>query len=152
MPVFDFRFRVQASLAEVRAFHHDASALRRLTPPPMLVQLHKVEPLAEGSIATFTLWLGPFPIRWSAVHSGVTDHGFTDTQTSGPAANWVHTHTFHALSARETLVHEHIEFTHFPRWRGLLSRLLFVRPSLWMLFQYRRWITCRSLRRQSVEG
>lgn len=82
---FQYAFAVRAALAAVAEFHHDARALQRLTPPPLFVQLHRVEPLAEGSLASFTLWFGPLPVRWMAVHSGVDFlHGFTDTQHSGP--------------------------------------------------------------------
>lgn len=44
MPVFDFQFTVRAPLTAVRDFHRDTSALRRLTPPPTIVQLHAIEP------------------------------------------------------------------------------------------------------------
>lgn len=56
---FDFTITIRASLAAVADFHHDARALKRLTPPPIFVQLHRVEPLAEGSIVDFTLWFDP---------------------------------------------------------------------------------------------
>ena len=94
MPVFDFRFNVDASLESVREFHRDTSALKRLTPPPTIVQLHKVEPLGEGSVSEFTLWVGPMPLRWKAVHRDVSETGFTDIQVSGPARAWEHTHRF----------------------------------------------------------
>ena len=83
MPVFDYKFTVQASLQAVRDFHGDTSALKRLTPPPTIVQLHDIEPLAEGSISKFTLWFGPLPLRWVAIR--VSDFGFTDIQSEGPA-------------------------------------------------------------------
>ena len=80
MPVFDYAFTVRAPLARVAEFHRDTRALQRLSPPPMFVQLHRLEPLAEGSVAEFTLWLGPLPLRWRAVHSNVDPlGGFTDT-------------------------------------------------------------------------
>ena len=44
MPVFDFQFAVHAPLAAVQEFHHDTSALKRLTPPPTIVQLHERSP------------------------------------------------------------------------------------------------------------
>ena len=85
MPVFDFGFTVNASLPVVRDFHSDTRALRRLTPPPALIRLHEVEPLAEGSVSMFTLWVGPLPLRWTAVHRRVSERGFTDVQSVGPA-------------------------------------------------------------------
>ena len=62
MPTFEFRFRVPAPLSVVRRFHHDTSALKKLTPPPVFVQLHEIEPLSEGSVSRFTLWMGPLPL------------------------------------------------------------------------------------------
>ena len=58
MPRFEHCFEVNAPLEAVAEFHRDARALRRLTPPPMWAQFHRVEPLGEGSKAEFTLWLG----------------------------------------------------------------------------------------------
>ena len=146
MPIFDFEFCVQAPLEAVQKFHHDTTALKKLTPPPTIVQIHTVEPLAEGSISRFTLWLGPLPIHWTAKHRNVGPHGFTDVQISGPAAKWEHTHTFTSLSETETKITEHIEFEHQRGTRGLLTRALFARPNLLIMFNYRKFITRRHCR------
>jgi ligand-binding SRPBCC domain-containing protein len=139
---FDYAFAVRASLAAVADFHHDTHALKRLTPPPLFVQLHRVEPLAEGSVADFTLWFGPLPVRWVAVHSNVdARRGFTDTQQAGPMKAWKHTHQFESVSADLTRVSEHIEYAHYSGWRGLFSRLLFNPLALRLLFFYRGLVT-----------
>ena len=143
--VFNHNFIVKTPLAAVAAFHHDAHVLPRLTPPPILVQLHRVDPLGEGSIADFTLWFGPLPIRWVARHSQVDPlRGFTDTQQSGPLKFWQHTHTFQMLDAATTRVSEHVEFEHYSGWRGWLSRILYNQPALEFLFAYRAWVTRRA--------
>ena len=80
MPEFRHSFTVDAPLAAVRAFHHDTGVLRQLTPLPIIARVHAFEPLADGSQAEFTLWFGPLPLRWQAVHSDVGPNGFTDTQ------------------------------------------------------------------------
>jgi ligand-binding SRPBCC domain-containing protein len=147
MPVFDYSFTVEAPLEAVRDFHRDTSALKTLTPPPTIVQLHAIEPLAEGSVSTFTLWVGPLPLRWKAVHRNVSDRGFTDVQAEGPAAKWEHTHTFVPLENGHTEIREHIEYEHKRGFWGLVTRMLFSWPSLWFMFGYRRWMTRRSLRR-----
>jgi ligand-binding SRPBCC domain-containing protein len=149
MSIFEYHFTVRAPLTAVAAFHHDTSALRRLTPPPVFVQLHRVEPLAEGSVSEFTLWFGPLPVRWTAVHSRVGAHGFTDTQTAGPLKHWQHTHRFTALDSARTRVDERIDYAHYPGPRGLLSRLLFSRLALRLLFTYRALATRRALERRS---
>ncbi|MGQ0604685.1 MAG: SRPBCC family protein, partial [Anaerolineales bacterium] len=148
MSTFQYAFTVRAPLAAVAEFHHDARVLKRLSPPPMFVQLHRVEPLGEGAIADFTLWLGPIPIRWVAVHSNVsTLNGFTDTQQRGPLRYWRHTHRFEALDADTTRVSEHIVYDYHPGLTGVVARILFSSPGLMFLFWYRSWVTRRILER-----
>ena len=141
MPVFDFSFTVDAPLSAVRDFHRDTSALKRLTPPPTFVRLISIEPLAEGSVSKFVLWVGPLPLRWTAVHRDVSDRGFTDVQAAGPAAAWAHTHTFTPLSDGRTRIDEHIEYAHKKGLWGIVTRLLFSKPNLWIMFSYRRFVT-----------
>ncbi len=150
MAEFHYQFEVDAPVEQVRAFHHDTRALRRLTPPPMVVQLHRVDPLGEGSISQFTLWLGPIPIRWTALHQEVGPQGFTDVQVQGPMAAWRHTHRFEPLPGGRTRVVEHILYRHPPGWRGLLTRLLFGRVGLQLLFTWRRWATRSALGRRNL--
>jgi len=146
MPTFDYQFTVNAPLQAVGEFHRDTSALKKLTPPPTLVQLHEIEPLGEGSISQFTLWVGPLPLRWKAVHRDVSDRGFTDVQAEGPARKWEHTHRFTPLDAGRTEVHEHIEFDHKSGPWGLVTRVLFARPNLYLMFTYRKLVTRWGLR------
>ena len=141
MPVFDFSFTVDAPLSAVRDFHRDTSALKRLTPPPTFVRLISIEPLAEGSVSKFVLWVGPLPLHWTAVHRDVSDRGFTDVQAAGPAAAWAHTHTFTPLSDGRTRIDEHIEYAHKKGLWGIVTRLLFSKPNLWIMFSYRRFVT-----------
>jgi ligand-binding SRPBCC domain-containing protein len=148
MPVFDYSFTVDAPLEAVRDFHHDTSALKKLTPPPTIVQLHSIEPLGEGSVSRFTLWVGPLPLKWKAVHRNVSDRGFTDVQAEGPAAKWEHTHTFVPVSAGVTEIREHIEYEHKRGFWGLVTRALFSWPNLWFMFTYRKLATRWALRHQ----
>lgn len=141
MPIFDYTFRVQAPLSAVRDFHRDTSALKRLTPPPTIVQLHDIEPLAEGSVSRFTLWVGPLPLRWTAVHRDVSEHGFTDVQSKGPAQKWEHTHTFTPVTGDVTEIREHIEFEHKRGFWGVVTRVLFARPNLYLMFTFRKLST-----------
>lgn len=151
MPIFEYEFLVEASLEAVRDFHHDTSALKTLTPPPTIVQLHNIEPLAEGSVSTFTLWVGPLPLRWKAVHRDVSEQGFTDVQAEGPAKKWEHTHTFTAIDNRTTRINEHVEYEHKSGFPGLLTRLLFAKPNLLVMFGYRKWATRRTLSKAEIK-
>ena len=148
MPVFDHRFTVRAPLAVVAEFHGDTRALRQLTPPPMFVQLHHFDPLRDGAVADFTLWFGPLPIRWVAVHSDVDpQRGFTDSMQRGPMAHWVHQHRFNALGPDRTEVTDHVEYTYRPGLSGLMGRLFMSPPALAFLFAYRGWATRRACAR-----
>ncbi|MDB4733722.1 hypothetical protein OAF42_04675 [Planctomicrobium sp.] len=147
MPVFDYKFTVHASQVTVREFHQDTSALKRLTPPPTMVQLHEIEPLAEGSVSRFTLWVGPLPLHWTAIHRDVFENGFTDVQSEGPAKKWEHTHKFTPIYDEVTEIHEHIEYEHKSGFWGLVTRVLFARPNLYLMFTYRKLATCWYLRR-----
>ncbi len=141
MPVFDFQFTVNAPLTAVREFHDDTMILKKLTPPPIFAQIHHYEPLAEGSRATFTLWFGPIPIHWTAVHHHVNAHGFTDQQERGPLKSWKHTHRFTAVDATTTRIHEYIRYDYHHGRRGWLARLLFNKPGLTLLFTARKLLT-----------
>ena len=144
---FSHRFKVQASLEQVAGFHQDSRALKRLTPPPVFVQMLMIEPLAENSVAAFNLWFGPIPVYWRAQHAQVIPQsGFTDVQIEGPFQTWSHQHIFHSLQDGRTEVVDEIT-AELGRglWKGLISRLMwFTLPAL---FAYRGWVTRRSLER-----
>jgi ligand-binding SRPBCC domain-containing protein len=95
--------------------------------------------------------VGPLPLRWTAVHRDVSERGFTDIQREGPVRKWEHTHTFRPLSDEQTEIQEHIEYAHKPGLRGLLTRLLFARPNLYLMFTYRKLVTRWILHRASGE-
>lgn len=146
MSVFDYRFTVRAPLSAVAVFHWDPRTIKKLTPPPLILSVQKIEPMAEGSVSRFTLWMGPIPVRWVAVHSDVDlTRGFTDTQAEGPMKKWVHTHRFTALEPELTEVHEHIEYEHHAGVRGAGTRVMFNGPALRSLFAIRSAITRRAL-------
>ncbi len=145
MPTFDYSFIVNAPLDAVAAFHADTKVIKKLNPPFIIVQFHRIDPMAEGSISEFTLWMGPLPIHWRAVHSDVGPHGFVDTQESGPLATWRHSHRFESVDKDSTQINEHIEYQYFSGWRGLVSRILFGRLGLTALFTYRKWATRQAI-------
>ena len=145
MPTFETSFSVNAPLEAVAAIHADTSALKILNPPFVIVQLHRVDPMADGSISEFTLWMGPMPIRWRAIHSDVGPNGFTDSLDDGPLASWRHTHQFEAVDEHTTQIHETIVYEYPAGLQGLLPRLLFGNLGLTVLFAYRKWATRRAL-------
>lgn len=146
MPTFDYSFDVDAPVEAVAAFHEDTRVLRILT--PAYVQIHRFDPLADGAVAEFTVWFGPIPIKWRAVHRDVGPNGFTDIQDKGPLASWEHTHRFEATGPDTSRVSEHIEYEYEPGWKGVLGRVFFGPPALLGLFTYRAWRTRRAVARR----
>lgn len=142
MEIFSNTFRVKAPIQAVADFHSSTTALKRLTPFPVIVQIHHLEPLGEGSIAEFTMWFGPFPVRWTARHVNVDPlRGFTDIQEKGPMSYWQHTHTFTEITNEITEIQDRIEYEYPQGWKGLWTRLLYAPIMLRFLFLYRSWVT-----------
>jgi ligand-binding SRPBCC domain-containing protein len=131
----------------VSAFHRDTRILKKLTPPPLFVQVHEFGAMKEGMVAKFTMWFGPVPVYWEAVHSHVSENGFTDTQRVGPLKSWQHRHRFVAEGENLTRVHESIVYEHPSGWRGWLTRIVFGKLGLHGLFLYRQWVTRRGVAR-----
>lgn len=142
---FQHEFQVKAPVEQVAEFHRDTTTLKLLNPPPLFVQFNSLEPLSEGSVADFTIWFGPLPINWVAVHSDVNPmEGFTDTQLKGPFKTWVHRHTFRRLDQDTCEVKDEIQAEPGEGiFRGLLSRLMWF--NLPLLFAYREWRTRRAV-------
>jgi ligand-binding SRPBCC domain-containing protein len=143
---YQHSFIVKAPLSAVAQFHKDPSALTDLTPPPMSVKFNKVEPLAEGSVADFTMGFGPVSVRWVAVHSAVTEqNGFVDTQKKGPFKSWRHHHQFRAIDEQTTEVIDEIE----AEYGSAISRFMWL--NLPVLFAYRARQTKKALERNNKE-
>jgi ligand-binding SRPBCC domain-containing protein len=149
MREFKHRFRVNANLEQVAAFHSSSSALKLLTPPPMFIQFHSVEAMSENSLADFTMWLGPIPIRWTAKHFDFKgSSGFSDCQVRGPFESWTHVHHFEKIHNGLTEIEDHIQAEPGKGlWRVLLSNFMWI--NLPVLFSYRSWATRRAVEQKS---
>jgi ligand-binding SRPBCC domain-containing protein len=138
-------FQIHAPLKIVADFHAHSSSMGAITPPPIITQIHEAPArLDEGDKMDFTLWLGPFPIRWLARIEDVSETGFADRQLRGPFTAWLHRHTFVPVDDQTTQVIDEIDYT--------LSSHLFWKVVGWgmglnlpLLFAYRAWKTKRLL-------
>ena len=114
------RFQVAAPLAHVANFHSRSSSIATITPPLMIVRVHRApETLGSGDEMDFTLWAGPVPLRWVARIADASPEGFTDQQVRGPFAAWQHRHRFERISKDETAVVDDVEaeLQRHPFWR-----------------------------------
>ncbi len=138
---YQHKFVVNAGLDEVAAFHRRSRSMKVITPPPIIVRMRSApHELAEGDVMSFTLWMGPLPLHWTARIENVTPAGFTDRQLSGPFASWVHRHIFVPLSDSSTAVIDVVdaELSRDPFWRLAGFSMWIGMPAL---FAYRGWKT-----------
>ena len=139
------RFRVQAPIEVVAAFHSRSAAMSIITPPPLLTQVHRApDDVAEGDSMEFTLWMGPLPMRWVAGFEDVTPTGFVDRMARGPVRSWQHRHSFVAIDDHTTDVIDEveIELRAHPIWGPVGLGMTLNLP---LLFAYRGWQTRRLL-------
>jgi ligand-binding SRPBCC domain-containing protein len=143
---FEKRSVIPANLDAVWEFHAAPGAFRRLTPLPIIGQIHQDQrtSLTQGRL-DFTLWFGPLPIRWVADHEpGPSPTSFRDRMVTGPLEIWVHEHLMEE-TVGGVLLTDRITYQHKPGLPGWISRVLFSRRGLETLFAYRHWITRRTI-------
>ncbi len=134
---YQHRFTVNAPLADVSDFHARSTSMAAITPPPVVVQLHRAPArLDDGDEMDFTLWLGPLPLRWLARIENVGPNGFIDRQLRGPFRSWVHKHTFVPVEETVVEVVDEIELKLRPHpWWALVGLIMWL--SMPLLFGYR---------------
>ena len=140
--IYEHGFLVRAPLSAVSQFHSRTSALVRLTPPPIVLRPDR--PGANINDVSFTMWIGPLPVRWIARITDARPAGFTDTQVVGPFARWVHQHSFVEKGDDATEVVDRVDVR--LSWRP--DRLA-IGLAMWLglpaLFAYRARATRRAL-------
>jgi ligand-binding SRPBCC domain-containing protein len=143
--IYRHRFRVRAPLARVAEFHSRAASLAALTPPPIIVRLHRAPAIQrQGDEVDFTMWLGPLPIRWTARIDSVSDTAFVDRQVRGPFRFWRHRHAYAPIDAGATEVTDEVEAELKRHWLwSVVGGLMWL--GLPLLFAYRGWKTRRVL-------
>jgi ligand-binding SRPBCC domain-containing protein len=138
-------FFVNAPLEKVADFHAQSRSMGSITPPPVIVQVHRAPAtLGEGDEMDFTLWLFFLPIRWLARIRDVSINGFVDQQVRGPFASWEHKHNFIQQEGNRTEVRDEVTATLSSnpiRW--LIGAGMWL--SMPVLFAYRGWKTKKIL-------
>jgi len=145
---YKHRFQVEAPLAAVAEFHAQSASMGAITPPPVVVRIHRAPArLDDGDEMDFTMWLGPLPLNWLARMEDVSPNGFTDRQLRGPFREWIHRHTFAPVDETTTAVVDEIELElRAELWWALVGLGMWL--SLPLLFAYRGWKTRRLIQAQ----
>jgi ligand-binding SRPBCC domain-containing protein len=147
--------RMEASAEKLFAWHAEPGALERLTPPWEKIQMiERARGIRDGDRGAMWVYIGPFRVRWSFVHSGcIEGREFRDVQTAGPFRRWEHTHLFVAEGAEACRLEDRIEYE-LPF--GLLGNFFagwMVRRKLARVFAFRHRVTAEAMRAgSSVSG
>ena len=144
------RSRIDASAADVYAWHALPGALEKLTPPGEHAKpLEKTGGLESGARVVIQFGRWPFRRRWVAEHRDFQPgHYFSDVQVSGPFAYWKHTHTFEPDGGDSCVLEDRVEYA-LPF--GVLGRWIagrYVERKIERLFEYRHSVTVRAFSRE----
>jgi hypothetical protein len=147
LQTFIRRTRIEASAAEVFAWHALPGALEKLTPPWEPVRIiERGAGIKNGSRVVLEIKFWPLRFRWISEHRDYQEgRSFTDVQTSGPFAYWKHTHSFEPIAEHACVLKDRIEYA-LPL--GIIAKFLagwWVHRKLDRLFQYRHAITLQEL-------
>ena len=141
------RSRMEASAADVYAWHASPDALEKLTPDgePVII-IEKTGGIERGARVVLEVGKWPLRQRWVAVHGDFqVGRFFTDQQVSGPFAYWKHTHMFEPQGDAASVLEDRVEYA-LPF--GLLGRWFgswFVRRKIEKLFKFRHEVTAREV-------
>jgi len=143
--IFTYRSRIDASAADVYAWHASPAALERLTPPGERVKvIERSGGIERGDRVVIQFGRWPFRRTWVAEHEDFqAERYFSDTQISGPFAYWKHTHIFEPDGPSACFLEDRVEYA-VPF--GALGRWVagcYVRRRLAKLFAYRHQATAR---------
>ena len=143
--------RIEATPAEVFAFHESPGALERLTPPWESARV--VEgggSLQPGSRVVIETKVGPVPVRWIAEHTEY-EFGrlFADRQLSGPFARWYHRHHFLDDGRGGTLLRDEVDYDPPLGALGRIAGGWLIRRKLRKMFDYRHETVRRILEKSS---
>jgi ligand-binding SRPBCC domain-containing protein len=139
--VFQKSLSVAVPVEKLRALHHSAAAIPKLTPPFVQIQVDGDPSISEGNLQIIRSRLWPLKWQtWKARISNVGANGFTDTAEQSPFLFFRHRHSFQAEATGCRLT-DSIEYLAPGGWIGnAIARLV-----LTGLFAYRHWVTRRLL-------
>ena len=145
---------IRATPERVFAFHLQADALRRLTPPwerSQLISQARISELGSRTIIKACI-LWPFFARWIAEHTAYDPPCmFEDVQVAGPFRQWRHRHIIEPHSDG-AILRDEIDYEPPLGFLGRIAVPLLIEPRLRKLFAYRHKVTVQWCERKEEGG
>jgi hypothetical protein len=136
---FQKSLSVAAPVEALRALHHSATVIPKLTPPFVQIQVEGDPSISDGNLQIIRSRVWPLPWQtWKARISDVGPDGFTDTAEQSPFLFFRHRHAFQT-DPNGCRLTDSIEYLAPGGWIGNM----FARLILSGLFFYRHWVTRR---------
>jgi ligand-binding SRPBCC domain-containing protein len=135
---------IASPVESVWALHERQDAIELLSPPAMRPRvLYKKGGLRTGSRVELRVPLGPFKMRWLALHVDHEDFRyFIDEQIRGPFRYWKHVHRFEPVDGGTKLT----DFIEFSLPLGPVTDWIFgwaVKLQLRWMFNHRHAMTAK---------
>lgn len=150
MAQYVHRTTIAAPATALDQWHARPGAFERLTPPWQNVAVEQHEGIEEGDRAVIRLSAGPASVRWVAEHGPrVVGRSFSDTQVSGPFAEWHHLHHFFPLEDGRSILEDDVTFR-LPLFPVSAPFRPLARRELDRLFGYRHRVTKEDVERHEA--
>ena len=127
-------------IEKVFDFFADAGNLERITPPELNFKIITTQPIdiKKGALIDYQLKLRGLPLTWKTIISTWNPpHIFVDEALKSPYKQWIHRHTFTAISENRTLIEDEVKYRLPLEPLGDLAHW-FVRRELNYIFDFRQ--------------
>lgn len=145
------RLTLDLPIKKVFDFFADAGNLERITPPELKFRITTAQPIdiRQGTLIDYRLKLRGFPVNWQTeISVWNPPHSFVDRALKSPYKQWIHRHTFIAISEEKTLIEDEVKYRLPLEPFGDLAHW-FVRRELDYIFDFRQKVVMEILQPQA---
>lgn len=137
-------------IRKVFEFFADAGNLERITPPELNFNIITRQPIdvKQGTLIDYQLKLRGIPVKWrTEIAVWNPPYSFVDRALKSPYKQWIHRHTFSAISETKTAIEDEVKYRLPLEPFGDVANW-FVRRELDYIFDFRQKIVKEILQSQ----